>query len=89
MQYGNFKNYALYSSDQRKIDNQRKRILGYEKMKRDLTTANKKLNKQVYHYKKFKKALIVWLMEQDGTSSHSTYEEVLNKITELENEYLK
>lgn len=30
------KNYDLYSKYERKIDNWRRRILGYEKMKRDL-----------------------------------------------------
>lgn len=37
------KNYELYPSYQRKIDNWRKRIIGYEKMKRDLSRENKKL----------------------------------------------
>ena len=30
------KNYDLYPASERKIDNWRRRILGYEKMKRDL-----------------------------------------------------
>ena len=30
------KNYDLYPNSERKIDNWRRRILGYEKMKRDL-----------------------------------------------------
>lgn len=30
------KNYDLYPKSERKIDNRRRRILGYEKMKRDL-----------------------------------------------------
>lgn len=30
------KNYDLYSKYERKMDNWRRRILGYEKMKRDL-----------------------------------------------------
>ena len=30
------KNYDLYSKYERKVDNWRRRILGYEKMKRDL-----------------------------------------------------
>lgn len=38
--------YDLYSKDQRKIDNQAKRIIGYEKMKRDLISENRKLNKE-------------------------------------------
>ena len=30
------KNYDLYPASERKIDNWRRRILGYEKMKRDM-----------------------------------------------------
>lgn len=36
--------YDLYPKRQRKIDNQARRIRGYEKMKKDLTNANRKLN---------------------------------------------
>lgn len=46
------KNYELYPSYQRKIDNWRKRIIGYEKMKRDLSRQNKKLyneNKKLHN----------------------------------------
>lgn len=38
--------YDLYPKEQRKIDNQARRIRGYEKMKNDLTNANKKLNRE-------------------------------------------
>ena len=38
--------YNLYSSDQRKIDNLKRRIRGYEKMKVDITSQNRKLHKE-------------------------------------------
>lgn len=37
------KNYDLYNSDERKIDNWRRRIIGYEKMKRDNQRERQKL----------------------------------------------
>lgn len=43
--------YDLYSSDQRKIDNWRRRIIGYEKMKRDNQREMHKLRKQRDLYK--------------------------------------
>lgn len=38
--------YELYPKEQRKIDNQARRIRGYEKMRRDLQSANRKLNRE-------------------------------------------
>ena len=38
--------YDLYSPDQRKIDNLKRRIRGYQKMEKDLTNQNRKLNNQ-------------------------------------------
>lgn len=38
--------YDLYPKEQRKIDNQARRIRGYEKMKNDLTNVNKRLNRE-------------------------------------------
>lgn len=40
------KNYELYSSDQRVIDNLKRKIRGYEKMKKDITSQNRKVNNQ-------------------------------------------
>lgn len=36
--------YKLYGPDQRKIDNLKRKIRGYEKMKMDLTNTNKRVN---------------------------------------------
>lgn len=36
--------YNLYNNEQRKIDNMRRKIFGYEKMKADLTKENRRLN---------------------------------------------
>lgn len=38
--------YELYSSDQRVIDNLKRKIRGYEKMKKDITSQNRKVNNQ-------------------------------------------
>lgn len=38
--------YDLYSPDQRKIDNLKRRIRGYEKMKVDISSQNRKLHKE-------------------------------------------
>lgn len=38
--------YNLYSPDQRKIDNLKRRIRGYEKMKVDISSQNRKLHKE-------------------------------------------
>lgn len=40
------KNYELYGSDQRVIDNLKRKIRGYEKMKKDITSQNRKVNNQ-------------------------------------------
>lgn len=50
--------YSLYGKDERKIDNLKRKIRGYEKMKIDLLRLNKKLNKENKKLKeKYKKAL--------------------------------
>ena len=38
--------YELYGSDQRVIDNLKRKIRGYEKMKKDITSQNRKVNNQ-------------------------------------------
>ena len=38
--------YALYGPDERRIDNLKRRIRGYEKMRKDLTNQNRRLNKK-------------------------------------------
>ena len=43
--------YALYGPDERRIDNLKRRIRGYEKMRKDLTNQNRKLNKKNRKYK--------------------------------------
>lgn len=42
----NKKIYELYGSDQRVIDNLKRKIRGYEKMKKDITSQNRKVNNQ-------------------------------------------
>ena len=44
--------YELYGPDERRIDNLKRRIRGYEKMKKDLTNQNKKLYKENKELKK-------------------------------------
>ena len=46
------KNYDLYSPYQRTIDNLKRRIRGYEKMKKDLTNQYRKSNKENQELKK-------------------------------------
>lgn len=46
------KNYDLYSPYQRTIDNLKRRIRGYEKMKKDLTNQYRKTNKENQELKK-------------------------------------
>lgn len=43
--------YALYGPDERRIDNLKRKIRGYEKMRKDLTNQNSKLNKKNRKYK--------------------------------------
>ena len=43
--------YALYGPDERRIDNLKRRRRGYEKMRKELTNQNRKLNKKNRKYK--------------------------------------
>ena len=62
------KNYDLYSPYQRTIDNLKRRIRGYEKMKKDLTKQYRKTNKE----------------NQELKEQNKKYKEVINKIKEWE-----
>lgn len=62
------KNYDLYSPYQRTIDNLKRRIRGYEKMKKDLTKQYRKTNKE----------------NQELKEQNQKYKEVINKIKEWE-----
>ena len=56
--------YELYGSDQRVIDNLKRKIRGYEKMKKDITSQNRKVNNQ----------------NRKLQQENKKYKEVINKI---------
>lgn len=73
------KNYDLYSNYERKIDNWRRRILGYEKMKRDLQRQIKILKNE----NKKQKEVIDKAIELLGNYKHySTPDEKQNSENE-------
>lgn len=61
------KNYDLYSPYQRTIDNLKRRIRGYEKMKKDLTKQYRKTNKE----------------NQELKEQNKKYKEVFDKLKKL------
>lgn len=81
------KNYDLYPASERKIDNWRRRILGYEKMKRDLQRQiqilRNKNKKQKEVIDKLEKKIKV--IKQDGFDKVGRYE-LLDILNEGKNE---
>lgn len=85
--------YDLYSPDQRKIDNLKRRIRGYEKMKVDITSQNRKLHKENKQLKeenqKYKEVIdkaIEWIKKKINSctiEAESTTEDTMCKITIL------
>ena len=59
--------YELYGSDQRVIDNLKRKIRGYEKMKKDITSQNRKVNNQ----------------NRKLQQENKKYKEVINKIKNI------
>ena len=59
--------YELYGSDQRVIDNLKRKIRGYEKMKKDITSQNRKVNNQ----------------NRKLQQENKKYKEVINKALKL------
>ena len=66
--------YELYGPDERRIDNLKRRIRGYEKMKKDITNQNRKLNKQ-------NRELRIQLKERQEIINK--YEKAISKVLEL------
>ena len=65
--------YELYGSDQRIIDNLKRKIRGYEKMKKDITSQNRKVNNQ----------------NRKLQQENKIYKEVIDKINVLLNNHDK
>lgn len=77
------KNYDLYSPYQRTIDNLKRRIRGYEKMKKDLTNQYRKLNKENQKLKELQCTF-------QGTGCQNKmkkYKEVIDKAIDFIEEY--
>ena len=79
--------YALYGPDERRIDNFKRRIRGYEKMRKDLTNQNRKLNKKNRKYKEVIDKAIKYIEQHaitvtDGTVTTNKHEllEILKEV---------
>ena len=72
--------YDLYNHNQRKIDNMRRKILGYEKMKVDLTKENRRLNHNNHIAIKYMKHYISVEDEKYNGNVMKEFEIVINLL---------
>ena len=81
------KNYDLYPESERKIDNWRRRILGYEKMKRDLQRQiqilKNKNKKQKEVINKIFSRITLWKMEDITMESAKVLDDLLDILKEV------
>ena len=81
------KNYDLYPSYERKIDNWRRRILGYEKMKRDMQRQiqilKNKNKKQKEVINKIFSRITLWKMEDITMETSKVLDDLLDILKEV------
>ena len=81
------KNYDLYPESERKIDNWRRRILGYEKMKRDLQRQiqilKNKNKKQKEIIDKIFSRITLWKMEDITMETAKVLDDLLSMLKEV------
>lgn len=79
------KNYDLYPSYERKIDNWRRRIIGYEKMKRDLQRQIQILKNKNHKLNDNWNKLKEYITENNKTLCWTNnYVDILGKMEELQ-----
>ena len=81
------KNYDLYPASERKIDNWRRRILGYEKMKRDMQRQiqilKNKNKKQKEVINKIFSRITLWKMEDITMETSKVLDDLLDILKEV------
>jgi hypothetical protein len=87
------KNYDLYPASERKIDNWRRRILGYEKMKRDLQRQIQILKNKNKKQKEVIDKAIEYILEcsinEKGHINVNLSSEEVGKLLDILNEALE
>lgn len=79
------KNYDLYPSYERKIDNWRRRIIGYEKMERDLQRQIQILKNKNHKLNDNWNKLKEYITENNKTLCWTNnYDDILGKMEELQ-----